>query len=251
MSINYNDTATYANATAATTIVNVFICPSDGALNPRNTINVPGTGSKPYAPASYANNIGTSRTFSGGMFDGPAYQLGASNLGPVVSLASLTDGTSSTALWSEWKRANGVQSASNPGEIYQASMQFNASSTPPSPALVGTLGQSMQAVSSTCQSSTTPYAQDKGFSYFEDDAGFGGGYSHLNTPNQKACFFKNDVPWGVTDHTLVGASSYHPGGVNVGFLDGSVKFIKDSISYQTWGSIATKAGGEIVSADSY
>jgi prepilin-type processing-associated H-X9-DG protein len=50
---------------------------------------------------------------------------------------------------------------------------------------------------------------------------------------------------------MVGASSYHPGGVNVGFLDGSVKFIKDSISYQTWGSIATKAGGEIVSADSY
>jgi hypothetical protein len=39
--------------------------------------------------------------------------------------------------------------------------------------------------------------------------------------------------------------------VNVGFLDGSVKFIKDSISYQTWGSIATKSGGEIVSADSY
>jgi prepilin-type processing-associated H-X9-DG protein len=109
----------------------------------------------------------------------------------------------------------------------------------------------MQAVSATCQSSNTPYSQDKGFSYFEDDAGFGGGYSHLNTPNQKACFFQNDVPWGVTDHTLVGASSYHPGGVNVGFLDGSVKFIKDSISYQTWGSIATKAGGEIVSADSY
>ena len=50
---------------------------------------------------------------------------------------------------------------------------------------------------------------------------------------------------------MIGASSYHPGGVNVGFLDGSVKFIKDSVSLQTWGAIATKAGGEVVSSDSY
>ena len=50
---------------------------------------------------------------------------------------------------------------------------------------------------------------------------------------------------------MIGASSYHPGGVNVGFLDGSVKFMKDSVSLQTWGSVATKAGGEIIDASSY
>ena len=37
----------------------------------------------------------------------------------------------------------------------------------------------------------------------------------------------------------------------MGFLDGSVRFVKDSVSYQTWGAIATMAGGEIVSANSY
>jgi hypothetical protein len=39
--------------------------------------------------------------------------------------------------------------------------------------------------------------------------------------------------------------------VNVGFLDGSVRFVKDSVSYQNWGAIATRAGGEIISANSY
>jgi prepilin-type processing-associated H-X9-DG protein len=51
--------------------------------------------------------------------------------------------------------------------------------------------------------------------------------------------------------TMIGASSYHPGGVNVGFLDGSVKFVKNSVSLATWGSIATKSGGEVISSDSY
>jgi prepilin-type processing-associated H-X9-DG protein len=50
---------------------------------------------------------------------------------------------------------------------------------------------------------------------------------------------------------MVGPSSNHPGGVNVGFLDGSVKFIKDSVNLGTWAALATKAGGEVISADSY
>ena len=45
---------------------------------------------------------------------------------------------------------------------------------------------------------------------------------------------------------MVGASSYHSGGVNVGFLDGSVHFVKNSVSQQAWWGIATKAGGEII-----
>jgi prepilin-type processing-associated H-X9-DG protein len=47
------------------------------------------------------------------------------------------------------------------------------------------------------------------------------------------------------------ATSNHPGGVNVGFGDGSVKFIKDTISYQTWWGLGTRMGGEVISADSY
>jgi hypothetical protein len=180
-SFNYNDTMQYANATIATTVLNVFICPSDAITNPCNTINVPGTGSKVYAPSNYANNIGNSRSFNGGIFDGPAYQLGNAALGGTVTFASVIDGTSNTAMWSEWCRGDGTLRPF-PGVIYQASMAFSGSS-PYSPAFASSLGQSIVNVSSVCQSSTTLFSVDKGYSYFEDDAGFGGGYCHLNTPN--------------------------------------------------------------------
>jgi prepilin-type processing-associated H-X9-DG protein len=54
-----------------------------------------------------------------------------------------------------------------------------------------------------------------------------------------------------TIRTIVGASSYHPGGVNVGFLDGSVRFVKQTVNPSTWWAIATMAGGEVVDASSY
>ncbi len=50
---------------------------------------------------------------------------------------------------------------------------------------------------------------------------------------------------------MMNAQSNHPGGVNVGFCDGSVKFIKDTVSLATWAAIATKNYGEIISADQY
>ena len=47
------------------------------------------------------------------------------------------------------------------------------------------------------------------------------------------------------------ASSYHPGGVNVLFADGSVRFVKDSVNIKTWWAAGTKDYGETVSSDSY
>ena len=42
-----------------------------------------------------------------------------------------------------------------------------------------------------------------------------------------------------------------PAGRTSGFLDGSVKFVKDSIDLGTWGSLGTKAGGEVISGSTY
>jgi prepilin-type N-terminal cleavage/methylation domain-containing protein/prepilin-type processing-associated H-X9-DG protein len=46
-------------------------------------------------------------------------------------------------------------------------------------------------------------------------------------------------------------SSRHPGGVDMGMADGSARFIKNSINLSTWWGLATIAGGEIISSDSY
>ena len=47
------------------------------------------------------------------------------------------------------------------------------------------------------------------------------------------------------------ANSRHPGGVNVGLADGSVRFIKSTINIPTWRALGTRNGGEVISSDSY
>jgi prepilin-type N-terminal cleavage/methylation domain-containing protein/prepilin-type processing-associated H-X9-DG protein len=48
-----------------------------------------------------------------------------------------------------------------------------------------------------------------------------------------------------------GYSSRHPGGVNVAFADGSVRFLKNTISARVLRHLGNRADGELVSADSY
>ena len=45
--------------------------------------------------------------------------------------------------------------------------------------------------------------------------------------------------------------SYHPGGVNTLMMDGSVRFMKSSINQKVWQALGTRAGAEVISADSY
>ena len=47
------------------------------------------------------------------------------------------------------------------------------------------------------------------------------------------------------------AGSFHPGGVNALMGDGSVKFLKNSISMNIYWALGSRAGGEVIGADSY
>jgi prepilin-type N-terminal cleavage/methylation domain-containing protein/prepilin-type processing-associated H-X9-DG protein len=46
-------------------------------------------------------------------------------------------------------------------------------------------------------------------------------------------------------------SSRHPGGINMLFADGGVKFIKETINVGTWWALHTIKGNEVISADQY
>jgi prepilin-type N-terminal cleavage/methylation domain-containing protein/prepilin-type processing-associated H-X9-DG protein len=59
-----------------------------------------------------------------------------------------------------------------------------------------------------------------------------------------------NVPYPFYD-TYQASRSRHPGGVNAGFGDGSVRFIKDSIAPITWIGLNTIRGGEVLSSDAY
>ena len=45
---------------------------------------------------------------------------------------------------------------------------------------------------------------------------------------------------------VAGARSYHPGGVNVVYVDGHVEFKSDNIDLLVWQALATTALGEII-----
>jgi hypothetical protein len=45
---------------------------------------------------------------------------------------------------------------------------------------------------------------------------------------------------------VVTSRSYHPGGVNAQLLDGSVRFVSDSVSQKIWRAYGTRAGGEAI-----
>jgi len=49
----------------------------------------------------------------------------------------------------------------------------------------------------------------------------------------------------------IGLSSFRPGGVNMRFCDGSVKFLKNSINLITLWALGSRPQGEVISADSY
>jgi prepilin-type processing-associated H-X9-DG protein len=86
------------------------------------------------------------------------------------------------------------------------------------------------------------------------------GYTLFNTivpPNSKQypwrnCRLSPGCPGCAPEgSSFVNASSFHPGGANFAFADGSVRFIKDSVNMLTYESLGTRGSGEVISADSY
>ena len=231
-SVNMYFSASHANNTTIYhTKVNVFECPSDG----NKPSDVTGT-------TTYPNNIGLARANNGEKFDGPAYKMVASNMpaaefrGPVINFASIADGLSSTVIFSEFIRGkNSGTTKHGLDQIYSL-----GAAAEPMPTL---------QIHQLCQTSTDIKDPQKGAAWTVQDCGRGGGYSHITPPNTKGCWY--GTGGSNTDRTIVGASSRHPGGVNVAMLDGSVKFVKDSVSLPTWWALSTRDGEEVIDASSY
>jgi prepilin-type N-terminal cleavage/methylation domain-containing protein/prepilin-type processing-associated H-X9-DG protein len=61
----------------------------------------------------------------------------------------------------------------------------------------------------------------------------------------------NDTAVSAQPSNYIGSRSRHPGGVNSLMGDGSVRYFKDTINLTTWQALSTRAGNEVISADSY
>ena len=74
-------------------------------------------------------------------------------------------------------------------------------------------------------------------------------YNHVMPPNAWSCDFGADN--SDSDSDAITAGSRHAGGVNCLMLDGSVRFVKGTISLPTWQAISTMMGNEVVSSDQF
>jgi prepilin-type N-terminal cleavage/methylation domain-containing protein/prepilin-type processing-associated H-X9-DG protein len=246
----------------ATTVVS-FLCPSDAKpANVAFSSNTPSASRQ----SNYPNNIGNNRHFYNGIPDGPAYFPGwDTKIRNPVTLASISDGTSFTAIFSEFVKGEGLApalSADGLGMVYIGAAI--------SPYLnIGNLnGEYINAQLCNQQSFLRSFSW-KGERWIAQDDGRGGYYSHTQLPNRRACNYDVQPQLNVYDNspegslnascpncndnfsTMIGASSMHSGGVNVLFLDGSVRWIKNGISYQAWHAIGSKDGAELISGDAF
>jgi prepilin-type N-terminal cleavage/methylation domain-containing protein/prepilin-type processing-associated H-X9-DG protein len=252
-----------SNKTANTTYVSTFLCPSDPNNGGNGTVLINGQ-NKLVCTTDYYWNVGLGRWFTGGIVNGPSYSPGAIDFNlpggqcanKVIKLSSFTDGTSNTVVMSESVQSNSGQAIDGLGMVY---------SGPSGPSWNQFIGQGTAfsppdwLAAQYCQN--TPGLQQQ--YWWKGEFALSGGhnlYSHTQTPNRRSCYWLNvnsypptssDQDYAGADETMVAASSYHPGGVNTLFMDGSVHFVKTSVNFMSWYALATPAGGEVISSDSY
>src|SRR5262249_54459302 len=106
------------NGTALCTQVASFLCPSDG--NPGRAGNsqiIIGQANSPYtATGSYPSNLGLNRGYNNWSPNGPPSLSGSWDnfMKRTVALNNFQDGTSNTAIFSEWIKGKGIDPATAP-----------------------------------------------------------------------------------------------------------------------------------------
>jgi prepilin-type N-terminal cleavage/methylation domain-containing protein/prepilin-type processing-associated H-X9-DG protein len=268
------------NTTVAYQQLSVYICPSDGtrqrpqapygALNYMGNLGGPGglsafTGT--IVPQAGCNNTNPGDPYNLGAQYCPTSGIwfsgwgDASNTGP-VGIENIRDGTSNTGLFSE--RLLGINGGA---AILRSSPDFKRAVFPAAGTggvvgmpFHGTIAQNVAFVQS-CNSmpgtTVSINSSSNGIYWMADYVWYAtiNVYTHNGPPNSVEC--QNPSEYFGTWISHVGPTgsappnSNHPGGVNLGFADGSVRFVKDSVGLQAWWALGTRAGGEVISSDSY
>jgi prepilin-type processing-associated H-X9-DG protein len=245
-----------ANTTAAYTQVATLLCPSE-SITQR-----PGS---PLGTLNYASNFGGPapiRQWTGILVPAPypkdPFTTWVNGNNAYFGFASVTDGTSNTAMFSE--KLLGLLSDAdvirNSRDAIRS--EFTASVDLPTSVLdSGNMQLALQFVQACnripgTQIDTIGASNGNGWCWLFSWPEFSTSesYNHFMTPNTLSCTYPSD-PWpgwgGV--YAAVSASSNHPGGVNVGMGDGSVRFIKNSVNLQTWWAMGSRNLGEVISSD--
>jgi prepilin-type processing-associated H-X9-DG protein len=160
-----------------------------------------------------------------------------------VTAAAVTDGTSNTAVFSETRRSHAPTASAIGGLTGGIALS--------DPLLAVVINGGDNFIATQCTVNGPGYYTRivyRGQEYYRN-LPYTGYYTHTMTPD--TTWFDCGINGSDFVQAHIAARSYHPGGVNVAFADGSVRFIKDSVNITTWRALGTRAGGEVISADAY
>jgi len=209
------------NTTAYFTGVSAFLCPSEGSSEP-----------SPYG-CNYRGNygVGPSVATSQETYDsGNGFYTFPGVLGP----RSFPDGLSHTAAYSERLRGTGTGTRIVPERDLGYILVMPHCTT-----------RDADYALQCCRLASTkgfPAYRSAGFTWFYGDFECTA-YNHAQEPNGRIpdALAGDFTWWGVST-----ARSLHPAGVNSLMADGSVRFVKGSISRKVWRGLGTRNGDELV-----
>jgi prepilin-type N-terminal cleavage/methylation domain-containing protein/prepilin-type processing-associated H-X9-DG protein len=213
------------NAVACRTVVNMFLCPSDVFPSDPDW----------KAQCNYLGNLGAqflcdlseqlpSTLVPSEKPNGVLYYQSH------VRITDISDGTSSTALFSEKLRGQGVP---NP----RTDMFVMPNQT------------SLDATYQTCMgldpTTATPLTSKQSYSWVMGEMCCTT-YNHVAPPNTRTCA-GTPFPGNMANMAMqVPPSSAHTNGVNLLLCDGSVRFVTNGVNLLTWRALGTRNGGEVV-----
>ncbi len=231
-----NTTATYSKIAG-------FLCPSDADMQTTSE----GHNNYVACSGSSPDSCAQKGPFNG-PFIGPDPNNNSSRNAQVYTFASIIDGLSQTACFSE--KVIGLPS--NKLDLRKPNSTVFAVAQPANPSIPSQYYTACAAVNPLTATLETGQGFDSA------PTGIGGDwhcgyptqtrYTHVMTPNTASCDYGAGGAGIRGAHT---ASSRHSGIVNVLFCDGSVKAIKSSVSTTVWWALGTIAGSEVVTQDSY
>ncbi len=228
-----------------------FRCPTDpGIQTARGTCNYAFSRGDSFAYTQPGSNPANNRdaTQTSGLFC----------LNTCYGVRDCTDGTSNTIAFAEKVQASfGINGRPTP-TVQEGMLTNVAGITSTGP---GACIAAATAITANKRYTTWSAVKGKFSAFWQDGQPENVAFNTVIAPNSFSC--TNDAN-GNSDsaYSILTASSYHTGGVQVVLADGSVRFISENIDtgnmgavvstvnglspYGVWGALGTKAGGEVV-----
>jgi prepilin-type N-terminal cleavage/methylation domain-containing protein/prepilin-type processing-associated H-X9-DG protein len=263
-----NNAGTNTNISAIATKINSFLCPSSPTVpaNAQYTSSNQLNGVTYFLPGNnYFLSTGSSVMWRG---DGGAGSNIPNGLfavgGPGYNMRDVLDGTSNTVAAGEWRTGdfNDFQNSIQDFVGNSAYSDWQATSrdllSPYGNMPLG--GPGVQTALNQCAQSWTSRTGSFGTNGQRSWNGRHwaiGLYAYTlgnmvvppNSSYPYCEFWSTNSDWDAGG--FIGLTSYHSGGANVMMADGSVRFIKSSISWPALWAIGSRSQGDVVSADAY